>query len=268
MRTGGPGTGQPRDRFRLLFSGDRLRALRRRGSRLGGRRRGRCRPLGRQCGRVLRRLLCRRGVGRDFLERLAEVGDLVEGAVLAGFGEQLQPASGCDALRIGVANRVAVEGFENRGDRGVVGLDGVLGVDAHAAAEAVDGVERVAARVESRQRLAGAVLVLQERQRLHQVADGGHRLPQLAAHGAQDVGDLIGAEDKHVEVGCVPVDQARGLVQRFADLSGLERQPRLLEGFPGRAGDAANDVDIRYLADPVGHLLHIGQRLGCAQVMR
>ena len=134
------------------------------------------------------------------------------------------------------------------------------------AAEPVNRVERIAARFESGQRRAGAVLVLHKGQRLHQIAHGGQRLSQLAAHRAEHVGDLIGTEDKLVEVAGVGVDRIGGLVERVAYLTDLEGQLGLLEGLASGPGDPAHDVDIGHLADPVGQLLHVGQRLRCAQV--
>ena len=86
----------------------------------------------------------------------------------------------------------------------------------------MNGVERIAAQFESWQRLARAVLVLHERQRPHQVADGGQRLPKLAANCAEHVGDLIRAGGQQVEVARVGVDRVRSLVERLADLTGLK----------------------------------------------
>ena len=93
------------------------------------------RPFCRQCG----------GIARDLLQQGAEVGDLVEGAVVAGFGQHLKSAAGSHTLRIRIADRVSVEGSENRRNGFVIRRDRVTGVHPHGAAEAVNGVERIVA---------------------------------------------------------------------------------------------------------------------------
>ena len=198
----------------------------------------------------------------------AEFGDQIQGAVVARDGGLLQLTPRGDARRVGVADRTGVEGVENRVDVLVEGFERIGHVHSQVVAEGVHGVDELVGRVEVLQWLIPAELVLQHGQRLDQTGDGGDRLAQLAPHRAEGVGDLIGAAGQHVQFRVAAADQTGGVAESAAHLAGLKRQPGLLEGFPGRPGDAPDDFDVGQLADPVGHLLHVCQRPGGPQVLR
>ena len=163
------------------------------------------------------------------LKLAGQIGETVQGAVLACDGGLFELFASGDAGRVGIADRAGIESIEDRFHRLTEGVDGVRHIRPEQISQAVHRAEEIVGGVEVLDRLIAPECALQIAQCLHEDPDRAHGLAQLAANRPEYIGDLIGAGGEGVEVAGVAVDCRRRLAQGSSDLAGLKRQPRLLE---------------------------------------
>ena len=90
----------------------------------------------------------------------------------------------------------------------------------------------------------------------------------LVANAGEAVGQLLGASTERIEIACLAADLRGCTLQRRADLTGLVADLGLIHRLSRGPGDAAHRGDVFQLSYPLRHLLHIGQGLGIAQIVR
>ena len=190
-----------------------------------------------------------------------------ETSVFACVHQLLKLDAGIAARRVGVADRVAVQRRQHRTHpRGHV-LDGGE-VQAHLITERIDARHELGGGFDLLDQLVSAELASGRVQRIDQALHARRDPIDLGAHITEAGGQRSGPVLQSVEIFGVVADDGRACGHPVADDARLIGGPELLRHDSGGPGEATDEADVRQLADPLRHLLQVGQRLRRAEVAR